>query len=102
MSFQVHALDETQFKKYFTMSEAEFAANNTRLEVVQEHPGTPCRVSLDDAQIGETVALVNYTHQSGASPYKSSHAIFVRKEAKAVQLPPSTIPDVLSSRLMSV
>jgi hypothetical protein len=84
------------------MSEAEFAANNTRLEVVQEHPGTPCRVSLDDAQIGETVALVDYTHQSGASPYKSSHAIFVRKEAKAVQLPPGTIQDVLSSRLMSV
>ena len=44
------------------MSEAELAANNARLEVVQEHPGTPCRVSLDDAQIGETVALVNYTH----------------------------------------
>lgn len=102
MSFQVHALDEIQFQKYFTMSEAELAANNARLEVVQEYPGTPCRVSLDDAQIGETVALVNYTHQTGASPYKSSHAIFVRKDVKAVQLPPDTVPKVLSSRLMSV
>ncbi|MDC1214965.1 DUF1203 domain-containing protein [Rhodospirillales bacterium] len=102
MSFQVYALDETQFKKYFTMYEAELAENNARLEVVQEHPRTPCRVSLDDAQIGETVALMNYTHQTGASPYKSSHAISVRKDVKAVQLPPGTIPHVLYSRLMSV
>ena len=29
MSFQVYALDETQFKKYFTMSEAELAENNS-------------------------------------------------------------------------
>jgi len=36
MSFQVYALDETQFKKYFTMYEAELAENNARLEVVQE------------------------------------------------------------------
>ncbi len=91
MSFQVHALDETQFKKYFTMSEAELAENNARLEVVQEHPRTPCRDSLDDAQIGETVTLMNYTHQTGVSPCKSSHAIFVRKDVKAVQLPPGTI-----------
>jgi len=102
MTFQVHALDETQFQKFFTMSEQELAAHNACLEVVKEYPGTPCRVSLDDARVGETVLLVNYAHQRGASPYSSSHAIFVRKGVKTEPPAPATIPRVLSSRLMSV
>lgn len=102
MTFQVHALDETQFQKFFTMSAQDLAAQNACLEVVKEYPGTPCRVSLDDAKVGETVLLVNYTHQDGSSPYKSSHAIFVRKDVKTENPQPATIPRVLSSRLMSV
>ena len=42
-------------------------------------PGFPCRVSLEDAEVGEQLILVNYEHQPSASPYRAAHAIFVRK-----------------------
>ena len=44
-------------------------------------PGFPCRVSLRDADVGETLLLLNYEHLPVASPYRSSHAIYVREYA---------------------
>ena len=37
-------------------------------------PGFPCRVSLVDAEIGESVLLVNYEHLPAASPYRMRYA----------------------------
>ena len=46
---------------------------------VSESPGTPCRVTLADAEVGETVILINHTHLKADTPYRASHAIFVRE-----------------------
>ena len=78
MTFQIHALPSEPFSKFFAMSDETLSKLNAKREIVQSCPGTPCRVSLEDARNGETVVLVNYEHLSVASPYKSSHAIFVR------------------------
>ncbi|KAB7615310.1 DUF1203 domain-containing protein [Amylibacter sp. SFDW26] len=102
MPFQIHALDQTQFEHYFSMSEQELTNANAVLETVTESPGYPCRVSLADAKVGETILLVNYSHLPEASPYQASHAIYVRKDIPSVKLEPDTIPDVISSRLISI
>ena len=62
MSFQIHSLDNKQFAHYFTMSETELVNANAILEAVTENPGFPCRVSLADVEVGETILLVNYSH----------------------------------------
>lgn len=102
MSFQIHSLDENQFEDYFTMSKKELVNAKAIIETLLEKPGYPCRVSLADAEVGETILLINYDHLPEASPYQASHAIYVRKNTTAVRLDPNIIPNVISSRLISV
>jgi hypothetical protein len=69
---------------------------------VDEKPGFPCRVSLEDAEIGETVLLLNYEHQAAASPYRSQHAIFVREGAEMARPGINEVPESLKLRLLSL
>ena len=102
MPFQIEALSPQPFAKLFRLSDDDLGHRNIRRLTVTEKPGTPCRVSLTDAEIGETVLLLNYEHHPVDTPYRSSHAIFVRQGAAQAQLAAGEIPDVLRSRLISV
>ena len=102
MSFQVHALPYARFAPLFGLSDAELAAASARRMVVDAKPGYPCRVSLADAEPGETVILLNFEHQPAASPYRASHAIFVRENAGQAFPAIGTLPEVLTSRLISI
>lgn len=102
MSFQIEALNPAQFEAFFRMDAETLARHKARKMIVATHPGTPCRVSLADAQIGETVLLVNYQHQPVDSPYQSRHAIFVREGAKQAHPAVNAVPEVLRKRLISV
>ena len=70
--------------------------------VADENPGFPCRVSLKDAEVGESVLLMNYEHQPASSPYRSSHAIFIREWADEARLDENEVPKQLRQRLLSV
>ena len=102
MTFQIEALRPEDFAAFFKMSDAELARNNARKMVVTVSPGTPCRVSLADAEVGETVVLVNYEHQPANSPYRSRHAIFVRQGVQQAHPAVDEVPKVLLSRLISL
>lgn len=102
MTFQINALPAEAFTEFFAMSDAELKAINATRMVVQSKPGSPCRVSLADAEIGETVVLLNYEHQPADSPYKASHAIFVREGVAQMQPKPDTVSEVMRSRVISL
>ena len=102
MSFLIKALPELLFSDLFALSDAELAQRSCRRMVVDAKPGYPCRVSLADAEVGETVLLVNFEHQPNDTPYRSSHAIFVRQGVKQSLPGPGVIPDFLKVRLLSV
>ena len=69
--------------------------------IVDAYPGFPCRVTLDDAQIGEKLLLVNYRHQPADSPFQASHAIYVREGATPAQYR-DEIPPALARRMLSL
>ncbi len=102
MSFLIQALDPTPFRPLFSMSEEELRKHQARRMTVAKSPGTPCRVSLQDAEVGEEVILVNYQHQPSDSPYQSNHAIFIRKDAEKQHMLAGEIPEQFRHRLMSV
>ena len=102
MSFQIHALPYAPFAPLFALSDAELAARRARRVTADVSPGFPCRVSLADAAPGETLLLLHYEHQPADSPYRASHAIFVRENAKQAFPEAGTVPEVLASRLLSV
>jgi hypothetical protein len=63
--------------------------------------GLPCRISLDDAKPGETLILVNYEHQSAPTPFRASHAIFVREGVEPVAAV-DEMPPALRRRLLAL
>jgi Protein of unknown function (DUF1203) len=102
MNFQINALPEAEFTHLFEMTDSELAERLACRQVVSSKPGTPCRVSMADAEIGETVILLNYSHQPGQSPYQATHAIFVREGAKQANIAVNEVPEVIRRRLISV
>ena len=102
MSFQIHALPPVQFEPLFTLSNRELAKLRASRMIVESKPGYPCRVSLADAEIGETVILVNFEHQSGESPFQATHAIYVRENAKQASPDVGMVPEALETRLISI
>ena len=75
-SFIVSALPVERFAPLFGLSDAALAERGAR-RVVADDGRFPCRVTLEDAAPGQSLLLVNYEHQSAATPYRSNYAIFV-------------------------
>ncbi len=102
MPFQIHAIPPTQFLKLFELSEKELKEQAARIEIVPDNLGYPCVVSLQDAEVGERVLLANYTHLPENTPFRASHAIYVRENAIQTKLEINEVPEMLSSRLLAV
>jgi hypothetical protein len=102
MSFQFHALPADQFSSLFKFSDDELANIRARRMTVKSASGYPCRVSLKEANIGEAVMLLNFEHQPVSSPYKSSHAIFVRKNAEQAFPEIGEVPEIFDRRIISL
>jgi hypothetical protein len=52
--------------------------------------------------LGERVLLLNYEHQSAPTPYRASHAIFVRETALRTSTLRDALPPVMDGRAMSL
>jgi Protein of unknown function (DUF1203) len=102
MDFQITGLPAQSFHSLFTLNDAELVARSAIRMVANCNPGFPCRVSLQDAAIGETVILINHEHLAVAGPYRSRHAIFVREHARDARLAVNEVPEVITRRLLSV
>ncbi len=102
MSFQISALNIDQFSHLFGQDRDTLAKQGVQRIVVDNNPGYPCRISLRDAEVGENVLLMNYEHQPMPTPFRSSHAIFVRESASQAIPNKNEIPKMFRHRLLSV
>ena len=102
MSFQVSGLSVAPFAQFFGLPDAELAKHQIVRHTADQSPGFPCRVSLRDAEVGETLLLLNYEHLAVATPYRSRHAIYVREFAEETRVAVNEVPDVLRRRLLSL
>jgi len=102
MDFQISGLPVTPFSALFGLSDTELAKHGAVRHVATKSPGFPCRVSLRDAQPGETLLLLNYEHLDVATPYRSRYAIYVKEHATEAHLSVNEVPDVLRHRLLSL
>ena len=102
MSFRIFALPSEPFSPLFGLSDEALSERGIVRRVVDEKPGFPCRVSLADAEIGETVLLLNYEHQPAHTPFRASHAIYVREGAAEAHCRVGEVPALLRSRAISL
>lgn len=101
-SFQFVALPSEQFAPLFGQTDSELQAAGALRQIVEENPGVPCRVSLADAEIGEIVLLLPFSHHDVPSPYRASGPIFVRSGVTSATPAPDEVPTMFRHRLLSV
>ena len=103
-TFRVSGISADVIDQYRHLSDEELQKHRVIRRVADEKPGFPCRVSLVDAEVGESVLLLNFEHLPGLSPYRSVGPIFVRESASQTYSKTNEIPEVLlfSGRLLSV
>ena len=101
MTFQIIPLEKKEFDPLFDLDDEQLKARGAVRMVVDENPGYPCRTSLQDAEVGETVILLNYEHLSVESPYCSKAAIFVRQDAEPASLAINEIPQAFLERMVA-
>lgn len=102
MSYRIIGLDPAPFVHLYGLPEAELAAHGVLRHRVTASPGFPDRVELRDLDPGESALLLNFEHQPAATPYRASHAIFVREGAERPVEVVDAIPDVLRRRPLSI
>lgn len=102
MSYRIAGLPPENFQDLFGLSDGALAERGARRVVADAKPGYPDRITLRDAEPGETLLLLNYTHQPAPNPYHASHAIFVPEDAGAAYDQVGKIPQVMHSRVMSL
>lgn len=103
MTFRIHALPVEPFRPLFLMDKAALATIGA-VRMTATTPGSaPCRVSLIDAEPGESLILLNHRHlDAPTSPYRSKGPVFVREKAIEARPEPGVVPDMLSRRLLSM
>lgn len=100
--FRLVGLDHTQFAPLFEQSDAELRAQGIVRMRAATQPGYPCRVSLEDAAVGDELLLLPYWHHRVDSPYRSLGPIYIRKGVTQAVLSPGEVPDYVASRLISL
>lgn len=100
--FRIVPADGSRINHLFRLNEAELASLGAVRMIVDKKPGYPCRLSLQDADIGEEVLLFPYEHHAAASPYRASGPVFVRKNVQAANPGINEIPAMLHHRLLSL
>lgn len=102
MTFRILGIDPTPFLPLYGLDDGALAAAGVRRYRVDRPAAFPDRVEMRDLEPGETALLVNHTHQSADTPYRASHAIFVREGATQPYAAVGEVPDVLRTRTLSV
>jgi hypothetical protein len=100
--FTVRGLSPEPFQALFDLSDDELEKRRAKRYIADSKPGFPCRVSLQDAEAGDEVILTNFVHLPSESPYRSTHAIFIRRAATTAVAYTDSFPDMLRGRLLSM
>ncbi|WP_158804584.1 MULTISPECIES: DUF1203 domain-containing protein [unclassified Acidisoma] len=102
MAFRITGLSPKPFQHLFGLPDDELAKHGARRCVADEVPGFPCRIEMRDAELGETLLLLNHTCQPADTPYRASHAIFVREGATETYNQMDQVPEVMRRRALSL
>lgn len=98
MSFTISGLPVDEFQPLFGLPDAALAARGVIRKRADKKPGYPCRITLEDAEPGEDVLLLNYVSHKAQTPYRSAYAVYVRESAEKPAVFVDELPPVFRGR----
>jgi hypothetical protein len=102
MSFTVTGLPLEPFSRLFGLDVAALAEHGAIRIHIDAPASAPCRITLEDAEPGETVLLLNHEHLPVDTPYRSRHAIYVRETATETAVAAGVLPLAMARRLLAI
>jgi hypothetical protein len=102
MTYRITGIDPTPYRHLYGLSDEELADRGIVRMMVTAKPSFPCRVSLIDREIGESVLLLNHVSHNAGNPYRASHAIFVTEGVDQAAEYVDEVPPVFCPRVMSL
>ncbi|GGP25909.1 DUF1203 domain-containing protein [Silvimonas amylolytica] len=102
MSYCITGVDPGPFVHLYGLPDEALKQHKALRRVATGPSGFPERTQMRDATVGESLLLVNFTHQPANSPYQSSHAVFIAEGAETTVTVNNRVPEYLSKRLISL
>lgn len=102
MDFRIKGLPANEFAHLAGLDETRLAELGVQRVRIAEPHSAPDRISLRDAEPGETVLLLNYEHLAVPTPYRSRHAIYVVEGEQRTYDAVNTVPAPMRRRLLSL
>ena len=102
MSYRITGLDPTPFSHLWDATNKELEAAGIIRMQANASPGYPDRITLDDAAVGDAVLLLNHVSQAADTPYRATHAIFVREGADTAFDEIDALPPAMARRPQSL
>ena len=102
MDFRITGMSSAPFKHLYGLDDAALRAVGVRTKIVDEPRAFPDRIELRDGIPGERFLLLNHEHLPVDSPYRASHAIFIRDGAEDRFDKINEVPELLRHRLLSI
>ena len=97
MTYRIVGLSPAEFLPLFALSDAELAARRAARVTASQYPGYPCRITLNDAPVGEELILLHHVSHDVATPYRSGYAIYVSQSGTAADYR-DAVPPVMERR----
>ena len=102
MGFRISGLSPEPFRHLYGLSNEELEREGVKRYVADKRPGFPDRIEMRDADIGQRLLLLNHVCQPADTPYRATHAIFIREGAEETYDRIDEVPQVMRIRLLSL
>jgi hypothetical protein len=102
MSYRIEGLQREAYANLLDLSDEALAQRCARRLVADSRPGFPCRVTLEDAEPGETLILFNHVSHDVPTPFRSAFAVYVRETAAEPACYVDEPPPVFAGRALGL
>ena len=102
MTYRIRGIDRGEVDGFIGADDATLADVGAVRVVATVRPGFPCRVSLVDAEPGESLILFHHVSHDVATPYRSAYAVFVREDAGEPAEYVDQVPPVFEGRPLAL
>jgi len=102
MAFRITGLAPEAFQSLYGLPDQDLASFGVKRYIVDSNPGFPDRIEMKDAEPGQSVLLLNHVCQPAKTPYRASHAIFIREWATQAYDAVDQVPESMRIRLLSL
>lgn len=102
MAYRIEGLAPEAFEGLFNMMDRGLEAR-LAMRVTADAPDSyPCRVTLEDAEPGEELVLVNHVSHDIEGPFRTAYGIYVRRNAEAAASFIDQAPAMLDKRTLGL